>query len=77
MQPFGEQRADLRSAIVACTMANAWRGKNEKAYRPRDFMPFMDDRPRQQTPEEMEAVLRSFAGAHNAFEKQARKRKGP
>ena len=41
-EPFGEQRADLRSAIVACTIANIWRGKNQPAMKPIDFMPFAE-----------------------------------
>lgn len=41
MEPFGEERADLRSAIVACTVANAFRDpkKHPKPYSARDFMP--------------------------------------
>ncbi len=39
LEPFGEERADLRAGIVASTMANVWRGKNGKAAKPGDFMP--------------------------------------
>jgi hypothetical protein len=45
-EPWGEERADLRSAIVASTIANVNRGKGRKPFRPRDFMPFA---PREKT----------------------------
>lgn len=37
--PWGEERADLRSAIVAATNANIHRGKNTTAFKVGDFMP--------------------------------------
>ncbi len=39
LEPWGEERADLRMGIVAQTIANANRGKNQKPYKPQDFMP--------------------------------------
>ena len=67
MEPWGEQRADLRAGIVASTMANLWRSKGEPS-KPSDFMPeFGDVKPKpRQTPEEMAAIFASFAAAHNA-----------
>lgn len=43
-EPFGEERADLRSAIVASVIANANRdGKRRpRPFSPRDFMPYAD-----------------------------------
>ena len=38
LEPFGEERADLRAGIVASTIANVNRGKNQKPYKPTDFM---------------------------------------
>lgn len=42
-EPWGEERADLRSGILASTIAN-WSGKvlreGEKPMTPRDFMPY-------------------------------------
>lgn len=38
-EPWGEERADLRSGIVASTIANVNRGKNTPAFKPEDFMP--------------------------------------
>ena len=42
LEPFGDFRADLRSAIVASTLANAHRSKDGKPFTPEDFMPFVD-----------------------------------
>jgi hypothetical protein len=39
LEPFGEERADLRSAIVASTVANANRGRKTPAFKASDFMP--------------------------------------
>lgn len=38
LEPWGEERADLRAAIVASTIANIFRGKRA-AYKVEDFMP--------------------------------------
>lgn len=40
VEPFGEQRADLRSGIIASTVANVNRGRRQKAFQPTDFMPY-------------------------------------
>lgn len=40
LEPFGEERADLRSGIVASTIANVNRGKDVKPFSPADFMLF-------------------------------------
>lgn len=42
LEPFGERRADLRAAIVATTVANANRGKNQRPFKVEDFMPRLD-----------------------------------
>lgn len=39
LEPFGEERADLRAGIVAATIANAHRRKGSKPFKPSDFMP--------------------------------------
>ena len=38
IEPFGEERADLRIAQLAAIMANAWRKKGSRRYKIRDFM---------------------------------------
>jgi hypothetical protein len=42
LESLGDQRADLRMAIVCSTFANIHRGKRKKAFTPRDFMPFIE-----------------------------------
>lgn len=72
VEPFGEQRADLRSAIIACVTANVWRGKGQKALKPEDFMPFREN------PEKAE-VQQTMQQQQNIFErinKAAQGRKG-
>lgn len=41
LEPFGEERADLRAGIVASVIANVNRDpkKQKKAFRPQDFLP--------------------------------------
>lgn len=41
-EPFGEERADIRSGIVASVIANANRDskRRPKPFKPQDFMPF-------------------------------------
>jgi len=41
LEPFGEDRADLRAGIIASTIANVHRDskKRRKPYTPQDFMP--------------------------------------
>ena len=53
LEPWGEERADLRAGIVASTIANVNRGKGQKAYNPQDFMPKFE----QETEEEARARL--------------------
>jgi hypothetical protein len=46
IEPRGEKRAELRTARVCAVMANAWRGKGQRALVPADFMPHFGPRPR-------------------------------
>lgn len=60
VDPFGDQRADLRAGIVCATMSNRWRGKNENPAEPINFMPY--HQVKEQTPHEMQVTLRSILG---------------
>lgn len=40
LEPWGEDRADARSAIVASLIYNTNRGRGAQARRPKDFMAF-------------------------------------
>lgn len=55
LEPFGEERADLRAGIVAATIANCLaRKKGRPAFRVTDFMPKFDQPPRRErTPDDM------------------------
>jgi len=53
LEPWGEERDDLRMGIIASTIANANRGKGQKAYTPQQFMPQFE----QETEEEAQARL--------------------
>ena len=63
LEPFGEERADLRSAIIAATMANLWRGKGKPA-KTEDFMPkFGVEQPKDpQDLEDMKRAMQRIAG---------------
>jgi len=43
LEPFGEERADLRAGIVASTVATGFHG-GKRLFRPREFMPEFDYR---------------------------------
>jgi hypothetical protein len=55
LEPWGEDRADLRAGIVAATIANVHRRKG-RAYSAKDFMPRFGPR-RRQSAEEINSVL--------------------
>jgi hypothetical protein len=60
LEPFGEERADVRSAIVASTIANANRDakKRKKPWTVEDFMPkFGQPAKRQQTWQQQLAIV--------------------
>ena len=62
IDPFGTQRDDLQAGIVAATIANANSSKG-KAFQPIDFMPYADGK-KEQTSDDMKALLNSIAGQH-------------
>ena len=41
IEPFGDQRADLRAGIISSTIFNMGRGKKAKAMGPIDFMAYV------------------------------------
>lgn len=61
LDPFGEERADFRAAIIACTVASAMGAKRCK---PSDFMPLLDKQPAEpQSEERMWQTCKAFAAA--------------
>lgn len=59
MEPWGEERADLRAGIVSSTLANIHRGRDTPAYSPADFMPYQPKK-RATTEEEIVRKLNNF-----------------
>lgn len=62
IEPFGEERGDLRSAIVASTIANANRIKG-RVFKIDDFMPEFNKS--KKTWQEMKSLLKQYAVQHN------------
>jgi hypothetical protein len=46
LEPFGEGRADLRMGILAATVANSQRGKDQQPFKPEQFMPQFEEQER-------------------------------
>lgn len=63
LEPFGEERADLRMGILASVFANANRDpKKGRAFKPQDFIPSFEGKAKkQQTPQEIYQAFRSWA----------------
>jgi len=62
IDPFGNDREDLRMGIVASTMANTV-ARRGRALVPKDFIP--EFKKPAQTGEEIVATMNQFASAHN------------
>lgn len=58
VEPFGEQRDDLRAGIVASTMANCHRSRGP-AFKPQDFMPFAE-KPKADPAAALQALRNAF-----------------
>jgi len=61
LEPWGEEREDLRMGIVASTIANVNRPKGKKPYKPTDFTPTFE------VESEEEAAARLMAQAFAAL----------
>lgn len=66
LEPFGEYGEWLRTGLVAATMANINRGKNQAAFTPQDFMPeAFHPRKKPETPETMKSKWIAIMHAQN------------
>lgn len=71
LEPFGQDRGDIGSAIVAATFANAFRGDHEP-YTPADFIPSFEklnsnsteQKVTKQSPEYMLSIVEMLNAAH-------------
>lgn len=65
LDPWGEERADLRVGMLTAMVGNALKRKGGRKLRPQDFM-LSDRRGRKQTPQQMLGVLHEFMAAQKA-----------
>ena len=66
IDPFGNEREDLRMALLAATIANAHRGKDQEPYEVEFFMPKLGERLFMEDPEEAEAGPEKIGPEHGA-----------
>lgn len=64
LEPFGEERADLRNGIVASILVNTNLKKGAKATTPLDFMPFADKK--SQDASDQKAQFKQFTATMKA-----------
>jgi hypothetical protein len=57
INPHSQSRFDLRSAIVASTIANINRGKGTRPYKPSDFMPDYSGKKQNKVAEQLKAIF--------------------
>lgn len=62
IEPWGEERADLRAALLTCLTANLNRKKGAPPYRPADFMPYREPEKQETKDAELRAFLRRKSG---------------
>jgi len=60
--PFNEERADLRAAIIAATIANNNPYRKGPAAKPSDFMPYYQEP--EQSMDEFLAIFNSMKSSH-------------
>ncbi len=66
VEPWGEERADLRAGIIAATVANcAPFRKSQRPFAPSEFMPFAKAEAQRQSAKEIEMRLAAYKEAHN------------
>ena len=71
LEPFGEERADLRTGMVASLLVNINSKRGSRKSKPSDWiMRFVEEHP--QSPEEMKLVLRGLAKAMSNADKQTK-----
>jgi hypothetical protein len=73
IEPWGDERADLRSAIVASVLANVNRNpqKRSQPFQPKDFMPYVQQEKSAQD-EDLSRRLRATLGAGSKAKKGKR-----
>lgn len=70
LEPFGENQSFYRTGIISSTIANCFRSKGQKPFKPQDFMPQpvnYDLRNKRQSPEHIKTM---FMGLSKLFGKK-------
>jgi len=64
IDPWGEERADLRTGILCTLVASALGGKKGKRYKPDDFMPKFDapEKPKRSLYDQFKAITIAAGG---------------
>jgi hypothetical protein len=68
LEPFGEERADLRMAIMTANILNALRGKKGKKAKIKDFMPDFEKALGKKSGGDPEAMHDQWMGIVQMFE---------
>ena len=67
VEPFGEERADVRAGIIAATVANCLaRKKGKPAFRPDQFMPKFE-KPKKREPKTADALFEKVKSLNLLF----------
>jgi len=67
IEPFGEFGAWVRAGVIASTLANIHRGKDQSAFSPSDFMPEAFRPRKEPTPKSMKEKWMAIMAAQNAI----------
>ena len=62
LEPWGEERADLRAGIIASTQANTMKGAKGKSFKPQDFMPQYEPEDEDESAAKLMARMRAALG---------------
>ncbi len=74
LEPWGEERADLRNGVLCCLIANLFRKKGKPPFKPEDFMPkFWKEKP---DPEMMLQKVRQLNAMFGGVDKTDQKAAG-
>lgn len=69
LEPFGAEARSFGHAITSSVVANVHRGKNKKAFSPKDFMP-KHERKKVQTPTDMIGIAAVITTAFGGKDKR-------
>ena len=72
LEPWGEERDDLRAGIIASVVANVHRSKGGKTWKPSDFV--LEFQPREREPQTEEQMMQMARLLNAAFGGEERER---